>query len=630
MNAQVVCHPRAGVTLTFKLKDQDAFLGRDPSIAISVPVDGVSRQHAKIRWDGKTYWLEDLKSTNGTFLNGQAAVRERLKHLDVIGLGRKIDLVFLLRAPEAAATRQGIVEASLVAEGDLAFPIAPGEMTLGRAPSNNVVADSSAVSKVHARIERTPDQLVLEDLGSANGTFVNGSRVTNAFLADGDELSLGGVESYRVSVTMGEVKGPSTSARMRSPVVAADRQQFGGEWKTRFDWDSGEREALEDMRRQIRERERAREQQGAKKAAEGKGAGHGAKAPAAKPAAGAPAKPAAAGAAKPAAPDAAKPAAPAAAPAPKPAADAAKAAAPAAAKPATPTAAAAPKPAAEAAKPAAPAAPKPAAPPAAPPAPSPAARPPVVAKPPVVAPPLPKPPTVVAPPPRPAAAAPAPKPTAPPIAKPSIATAPPQATLPLSSEGQEPTHDIHPVKPAAPPLPPKAAAPPVVKPPSPPSPPASGPRPSETQEATQMAPPKPKAPPPPPRVAPPEDASEPAGTIAIGAQVQPPPRVPLSKSSKILEIRLIGPGFDLAAREPGAYELGRATEAPLRVNHPTVSRKHARVILADDRGIVYLQDAGGANGTRLNGKAIEKLAPLTDGDRVGIGEVELTVALKRG
>ena len=83
-------------------------------------------------------------------------------------------------------------------------------------------------------------------------------------------------------------------------------------------------------------------------------------------------------------------------------------------------------------------------------------------------------------------------------------------------------------------------------------------------------------------------------------------------------------------REPGAHELGRATDAALRVNHPTVSRKHARIILADDRGIAYLQNAGGANSTRLNDKAIEKLAPLNDGDRVGIGEVELTVVLKRG
>jgi predicted component of type VI protein secretion system len=101
------------------------------------------------------------------------------------------------------------------------------------------------------------------------------------------------------------------------------------------------------------------------------------------------------------------------------------------------------------------------------------------------------------------------------------------------------------------------------------------------------------------------------------------------KPGSILEIRLTAAGFDLVATEPGAHDLGRATDAALRLNHPTVSRKHARVILADDRGIAYLQDAGGANGTRLNGKAIEKLAPLSDGDRVGIGEVELMVSLKR-
>jgi pSer/pThr/pTyr-binding forkhead associated (FHA) protein len=68
----------------------------------------------------------------------------------------------------------------------------------------------------------------------------------------------------------------------------------------------------------------------------------------------------------------------------------------------------------------------------------------------------------------------------------------------------------------------------------------------------------------------------------------------------------------------------------LRIDHPTVSRRHARLILGDDRAMVYLQDQGGANGTRLNGKEIAKLAPIADGDTVGIGEVELTVSLERG
>ena len=104
----------------------------------------------------------------------------------------------------------------------------------------------------------------------------------------------------------------------------------------------------------------------------------------------------------------------------------------------------------------------------------------------------------------------------------------------------------------------------------------------------------------------------------------------VSTTGRILEVRLQAEGFDLVARETGAYELGRANDAGLRVNHPTVSRKHARIIIADDRSIAYLQDAGGQNGTRLNGQPIEKLAPLADGDQIGIGEVELRVTFKRG
>jgi len=66
------------------------------------------------------------------------------------------------------------------------------------------------------------------------------------------------------------------------------------------------------------------------------------------------------------------------------------------------------------------------------------------------------------------------------------------------------------------------------------------------------------------------------------------------------------------------------------VDHPTVSRKHARVILSDDRASAFLQDQGGANGTRHNGQEVTKLARLADGDTIGIGEVDLKVSLERG
>jgi ABC transport system ATP-binding/permease protein len=237
------------------------------------------------------------------------------------------------------------------------YEIAPGEITIGRAPSNNLVVDEGAVSKVHARIERTRDQLVLEDLGSANGTFVNGARLTAAFLKDGDAVSLGNVETFRIVIEMGEV----TSASGRHTAFAAGgsatgRLRFSAEWKTRLDWSSGERE---------------------------------------EPALG-------------------------------------------------------------------------------------------------------------------------------------------------------------------------AAAPPV----------------------------------------------KPAGPIAT--------------------VRLTGSRTNLSVTQPGAYTIGRSREVELRVDHPSVSRKHARLILGDDRVMVYLQDHGGANGTRHNGKEVEKLAPLADGDTIGLGEVDLKVELDRG
>jgi S-DNA-T family DNA segregation ATPase FtsK/SpoIIIE len=84
------------------------------------------------------------------------------------------------------------------------------------------------------------------------------------------------------------------------------------------------------------------------------------------------------------------------------------------------------------------------------------------------------------------------------------------------------------------------------------------------------------------------------------------------------------------ATETGAHDLGRAKDAALRVNDPTVSRQHARLILSDDRSVVYIQDRGGANGTRLNGVAVEQLQIVKEGDTIGIGDVLLTVSYKRG
>ena len=65
-------------------------------------------------------------------------------------------------------------------------------MTVGTLESNDVVVDADGVSRVHAVFERFGDTWCVRDLGSRNGTFVNGGRIIGErALHSGDEIVLG-------------------------------------------------------------------------------------------------------------------------------------------------------------------------------------------------------------------------------------------------------------------------------------------------------------------------------------------------------------------------------------------------------------------------------------------------------
>jgi pSer/pThr/pTyr-binding forkhead associated (FHA) protein len=68
------------------------------------------------------------------------------------------------------------------------FSLASGALTIGRNPGNDILIENVGVSREHAVIRWTGGQAVVEDRKSANGTFVNGVRVTRQPLKDGDEI----------------------------------------------------------------------------------------------------------------------------------------------------------------------------------------------------------------------------------------------------------------------------------------------------------------------------------------------------------------------------------------------------------------------------------------------------------
>ena len=78
----------------------------------------------------------------------------------------------------------------------LVFRILPRSMkTMGRAARADFIVDAPLVSRLHCRVSLDArDRLDVEDLGSTNGTWVNGRKVKRAPLGAGDKLKVGRVE----------------------------------------------------------------------------------------------------------------------------------------------------------------------------------------------------------------------------------------------------------------------------------------------------------------------------------------------------------------------------------------------------------------------------------------------------
>src|SRR5580693_10785780 len=70
-------------------------------------------------------------------------------------------------------------------------PLGTQPVTIGRAPDNDIHIDNLAVSNYHARVYVEAGSLVVEDLNSLNGSFLNDIRIERAMLKDGDSILIG-------------------------------------------------------------------------------------------------------------------------------------------------------------------------------------------------------------------------------------------------------------------------------------------------------------------------------------------------------------------------------------------------------------------------------------------------------
>lgn len=96
-----------------------------------------------------------------------------------------------------------------ILDGPLAgkkFKIVGKKLTIGRAPTNTIILESDSVSRSHAAIYTENNALVIEDLDSKNGVFINGRQIRKHTLASGDKIKIGTTIMEYLEVNPAEAK----------------------------------------------------------------------------------------------------------------------------------------------------------------------------------------------------------------------------------------------------------------------------------------------------------------------------------------------------------------------------------------------------------------------------------------
>ncbi|HKY63641.1 MAG TPA: FHA domain-containing protein [bacterium] len=244
----------------YTLPQDSIVFGRINTCDIELPIKSVSRRHAEIVREDADYFLSDLKSGNGTFLNNQKIKpleKNLLRSGDLIRI-EDYEIRFLLTEdsmdhPVEEDTDTDILEIKLIkkmmkaldtdetpslevlngvaAGKKLPLPESKQEFIIGRDSAADLTIDENVISRQHVKLERKWGGIVIVDLQSKNGTFVNNDRVEEKLLRDGDKVMLGTVKLlYRnpkdvnLEMISQEISKKKREAAMREAEILAQKQ----------------------------------------------------------------------------------------------------------------------------------------------------------------------------------------------------------------------------------------------------------------------------------------------------------------------------------------------------------------------------------------------------------------------
>lgn len=109
------------------------------------------------------------------------------------------------------------------------FSLDKPRLTIGRKPGNDIAIDNLAISGEHAAVTLIGDEVMLEDLGSTNGTLVNGNPVKKYILQHGDTIGLGKYQLKYVNEAVINALSGNTAADFDKTMVVRPSSAAGSE-----------------------------------------------------------------------------------------------------------------------------------------------------------------------------------------------------------------------------------------------------------------------------------------------------------------------------------------------------------------------------------------------------------------
>jgi hypothetical protein len=150
-------------------------LGRRPYNDIVIDNLAVSGEHAVMQMTGNEVYLEDLNSTNGTYVNGKAAKKQLLAHNDTVEIGKySFDKTMVIKAGAAGLTQPPAAPTDFNPAGTAAIKVLSGAAAGREVPLVKVVTTIGKPGVAVAAITKRPHGFVVAHVEGANRPTLNG------------------------------------------------------------------------------------------------------------------------------------------------------------------------------------------------------------------------------------------------------------------------------------------------------------------------------------------------------------------------------------------------------------------------------------------------------------------------